>query len=132
MDGDLLDRQLAQHELQVGARHLFQLDLGGQTAARDRLDDREHDYPGFKRRRGRAHVPQRPLDAQFTNTPGGAVYGFAPLPFERGIWAGVPRSPKTPLSGVYLASSFTESGGFTGAMKSGADAARTAMKEPAH
>ena len=42
----------------------------------------------------------------FMNTPAGAIYGFAPLPFERGIWAGVPRSPKTPLPGVYLASSF--------------------------
>ena len=67
----------------------------------------------------------------FLNTPGGAVYGFAPLPFERGIWAGVPRSPRTPLPGVYLASSFAESGGFTGAMKSGSDAARMAMKERA-
>ena len=62
----------------------------------------------------------------------GAVYGFAPLPFERGIWAGVPRSPRTPIPGIYLASSFAESGGFTGAMKSGADAARMAMKERAH
>ena len=68
----------------------------------------------------------------FMNTPGGAVYGFAPLPFERGIWAGVPRSPRTPIPGIYLASSFAESGGFTGAMKSGADAARMAMKERAH
>ena len=33
----------------------------------------------------------------FMNTPAGAVYGFAPLPFERGIWAGIPRSPKTPI-----------------------------------
>jgi all-trans-retinol 13,14-reductase len=67
----------------------------------------------------------------FLNTPGGAVYGFAPLPFERGIWAGPPRSPKTPVRGVYLASSFAESGGFTGAMKSGADAARMAMRDEA-
>ena len=60
--------------------------------------------------------------AGFMNTPGGAVYGFAPLPFERSIWAGLPRTPKTPLPGVYLASSFGQSGGFSGAMRAGADA----------
>ena len=91
----------------------------------------ERDYPGFS-----AAVVERTFlnarsMANFMNTPGGAVYGFAPLPFERGIWAGIPRSPKTPLPGVYLASSFGQSGGFSGAMKSGADAARMAMKERA-
>ncbi len=89
----------------------------------------DQDHPGFS-----AAVTERMfLNARsmhnFMNTPGGAVYGFAPLPFKRGIWAGLPRSPKTPVPGVYLASSFTESGGFTGAMKSGADAARMAMRE---
>ena len=54
-------------------------------------------------------------------------YGFAPLPPERGIWAGVPRSPKTPMRALYLASSFAGSGGFTGAILSGANAARMAM-----
>ena len=67
--------------------------------------------------------------ANFMNTPEGAVYGFAPLPFQRSIWSGVPRSPKTPLPGVYLASSFAQSGGFSGAMRSGADAAQEAMQE---
>ncbi len=92
----------------------------------------DRDYPGFSA----AVVERMFLNARsmhnFMNTPGGAVYGFAPLPFERGIWAGVPRSPATPLPGVYLASSFAESGGFTGSMKAGADAVRIAMKERAH
>ena len=90
------------------------------------------DYPGF----GAAVNERLFLNARsmhnFLNTPGGAVYGFAPLPFERGIWAGVPRSPRTPIPGLFLASSFAGSGGFTGAMKSGADAARMAMKGLAH
>jgi all-trans-retinol 13,14-reductase len=89
----------------------------------------DRDYPGF----GAAVTQRMFLNARsmhnFLNTPGGAVYGFAPLPFERGIWAGAPRSPRTPVPGLYLASSFAESGGFSGAMKSGADAARMAMKE---
>jgi all-trans-retinol 13,14-reductase len=91
----------------------------------------DRDYPGF----GAAVVERMLLNARsmhnFMNTPGGAVYGFAPLPFERGVWAGVPRSPRTPIPSVYLASSFAGSGGFTGAMMGGADAARMAMKERA-
>ena len=65
----------------------------------------------------------------YLNTPEGAIYGFAPLPPERPIWAGIPRSPKTPLPGIYLASSFAGSGGFTGAMLSGANAAELALGE---
>ncbi len=64
----------------------------------------------------------------FLNTPDGCVYGFAPLPPKRGIWAGIPRSPRTPVSGIYLASSFAGSGGFTGAMSSGAEAAWMALR----
>ena len=92
----------------------------------------DRDYPGF----GAAVVERMFLNARsmahFMNTPSGAVYGFAPLPFERGMWAGLPRSPRTPLAGVYLASAFTESGGFSGAMRSGAEAARMAVKEHVH
>ena len=65
----------------------------------------------------------------FLNTPDGAIYGFAPLPPERPIWAGVPRSPRTPLPRLYLASSFAQSGGFTGAMLAGAGAAELALHE---
>jgi phytoene dehydrogenase-like protein len=65
----------------------------------------------------------------YLNTPEGAIYGFAPLPPERPIWAGIPRSPRTPLPRLYLASSFAASGGFTGAMLSGANAARLALAE---
>jgi phytoene dehydrogenase-like protein len=89
----------------------------------------DRDYPGF----GAAVSERLFLNARsmrnFLNTPDGAVYGFAPLPPERGIWAGMPRSPKTPIPGLYLASSFAGSGGFTGAMRSGAEAARAAMRE---
>ena len=87
----------------------------------------DKDYPGFA-----AAVTERLfLNARsmqnFLNTPDGCVYGFAPLPPRRGIWAGIPRSPRTPVPGVYLASSFAGSGGFTGAMNSGAAAAWMAL-----
>ena len=85
-------------------------------------------YPGI----GSAITERMLLTARsmhnFLNTPDGAVYGFAPLPPTRGIWAGIPRSPKTPIAGVYLASSFAGSGGYTGTMRSGAEAAWTAMQ----
>jgi phytoene dehydrogenase-like protein len=63
----------------------------------------------------------------FLNTPDGAIYGFAPLPPQRPIWAGIPRSPATPMPGLFLASSFAGGGGFTGAMLAGANAAELAL-----
>jgi phytoene dehydrogenase-like protein len=85
------------------------------------------DYPGL----GAAVTERLFLNARsmhnFLNTPDGCVYGFAPLPPKRGIWAGIPRSPRTPVSGVYLASSFAGAGGYTGAMNSGAAAAWMAL-----
>ena len=87
----------------------------------------DKDYPGF----GAAVTERLFLNARsmqnFLNTPDGCVYGFAPLPPKHGIWAGIPRSPRTPVTGVYLASSFAGSGGFTGAMNSGAAAAWMAL-----
>jgi phytoene dehydrogenase-like protein len=55
------------------------------------------------------------------NTPGGAVYGFAPETLLR--------SPRTAVPGLYLASAWAAAGGFTGAMMGGASAARAALKE---
>jgi phytoene dehydrogenase-like protein len=63
----------------------------------------------------------------FLSTPDGAIYGFAPLPPQRPIWAGIARSPSTPMSGLFLASSFAGGGGFTGAMLAGANAAELAL-----
>ncbi len=89
----------------------------------------DRDYPGFAAAvTERMFLSARSM-ANFMNTPGGAVYGFAPLPFERSILAGAPRSPRTPLPGIYLASSFAMTGGFAGAMKAGADAARMAARD---
>ena len=88
--------------------------------------DLERRYPGFS-----AAVTERLfLNARsmagFMNTPGGAIYGFAPLPFEKGF-RGEPMIATTPLRSVYLASSFTGGFGFSGAMRSGALAAKVAM-----
>jgi phytoene dehydrogenase-like protein len=46
----------------------------------------------------------------YLNAPHGAVYGFAPAPG---------RSPRTPVRGLYLASSYASVGGYTGAIQAG-------------
>jgi phytoene dehydrogenase-like protein len=61
----------------------------------------------------------------YLNTPGGAVYGFAPA--TRGMRPLV----TTAIDGLYLASAFTGGGGFTGAILGGGWAARAAMKTEA-
>lgn len=86
----------------------------------------ERDYPGFE-----SLVSERALlnafsMARYLNTPEGAVYGFAPLPPDEPILAGFPRTPRTPVPGLYLASAFGGEHGFNGAILSGAEAARLA------
>jgi phytoene dehydrogenase-like protein len=87
----------------------------------------DRQYPGF----GSAVTEKVFLNARsmhgFLNTPGGAIYGFSPIPPERPIWSGIPRAPRTPIPGLYLASSFAGAGGFTGSMLSGAYAAQLAL-----
>ncbi|HEV7880080.1 phytoene desaturase family protein [Bradyrhizobium sp.] len=49
---------------------------------------------------------------QYLNAPGGAVYGFAPTPQSP------PRSPRTAVPGIYLASAYAGFGGYTGVIQS--------------
>jgi phytoene dehydrogenase-like protein len=50
---------------------------------------------------------------QYLNAPEGAVCGFAPSP-QRSIWHRPNRSPRTVVSGHYLASAHAGFGGYTG------------------
>jgi phytoene dehydrogenase-like protein len=70
--------------------------------------------------------------ASYLNAPDGAVYGFAPTPPTGSFWQGAERSPKTPIEGLYLASSYAGSGGYTGAILAGATAARQVLAARAH
>ena len=65
---------------------------------------------------------------RFLNTPGGAVYGFAP---EGPATEALRFAPATTIVGLYLASAFTFAGGFSGAMLGGAAAARAALRATA-
>jgi phytoene dehydrogenase-like protein len=81
-------------------------------------------YPGFADSVTTSVFSTASTMRSYLNAPEGAVYGFAPLPPRNGFWQGRQQSPKTPVEGLYLASSYAGSGGYTGAILSGATAAR--------
>jgi all-trans-retinol 13,14-reductase len=62
---------------------------------------------------------------RYLNTPGGAVYGFAP---EGTLSETITQGPRTRINGLWLASAYTSGGGFTGAMFGGAQAASQALR----
>jgi phytoene dehydrogenase-like protein len=83
----------------------------------------DREFPGFA-----SHVVASVFNTalslrNYLNAPDGAIYGFAPMPPSAPIWRGVGRSAKTPIRGLYLASSYAGSGGFTGAILAGGNAA---------
>jgi len=86
----------------------------------------ERDYPGFSGLVSERVMLNAFSMAGYLNTPRGAVYGFEPLPPEDPIIAGFPRTPRTPVAKLYLASAFGGEHGFNGAILSGAEAARLA------
>jgi len=86
----------------------------------------ERDYPGFSGLVSERVLLNARSMAGYLNTPQGAVYGFEPLPPDDPIIAGFPRTPRTPVGGLYLASAFGGEHGFNGAILSGAEAARLA------
>jgi phytoene dehydrogenase-like protein len=96
------------------------------SAIEKRLD---RDCPGFAGLvRERVFLNAHSM-AGYLRTPEGAVYGFEPLPPEAPILAGFPRTPHTPVGGLYLASAFGGEHGFNGAILSGAEAARLAARD---
>ena len=91
------------------------------------LGELERHYPGFAGAVGEKTFMSASSMERYLGTPGGAIYGFDPIPPTGPVWKGMPRTPKTPIDGLFLASSWGGSGGFSGAMASGADAAGLAM-----
>jgi phytoene dehydrogenase-like protein len=65
---------------------------------------------------------------QYLNAPEGAVYGFAPSP-PRSIWRTPNRSPRTVVSGLYLASAYAGFGGYTGVVQSAGACADMILRE---
>ncbi len=80
-------------------------------------------FPGFAASVVQSVFSTASTMKSYLNAPDGAVYGFAPLPPTRPFWRGQERSPATAIPGLYLASSYAGSGGYTGAVLAGAAAA---------
>ena len=83
-------------------------------------------YPGLKGLVVQAEMATARTMAYRLGTPEGEVYGFRPTPrrlFRR------PPSAATAVPGLYLASAYTTSGGFAGAMQGGLMAADAVMRQ---
>ena len=65
----------------------------------------------------------------YLHTPEGAVYGFAPHVPQHLSLTGPPRTPRTSIKGLYLASAYAGFGGFSGAMGAGGLAAKMALHD---
>jgi phytoene dehydrogenase-like protein len=65
---------------------------------------------------------------QYLNAPGGAVYGFAPMPHSS-ISAAPHRSPRTAVPGVFLSSAYAGFGGYTGVIQSAGACADMILRE---
>ena len=107
------------------------LDAATIKARKDRwmdcvIADLDRRFPGLARAIVHREMATAQTMEHYLNTPDGAVYGFAP---EGTLGDAVKRGPRTPIKGLLLASAYAGSGGFTGAMLGGAQAAWEAMQK---
>jgi len=65
---------------------------------------------------------------QYLNSPGGAVYGFAPKP-PRSFWESPVGSPRTAVQGLYLASAYAGFGGYSGVVQAAGACADLILRE---
>ena len=85
-------------------------------------------FPGFADAVVQREMATAATMQRYLNTPGGALYGFAPEPPTGLRSVGSQRAVATTVPGLWLASSYGGTGGFTGAMMTGMLAAQAAMK----
>jgi phytoene dehydrogenase-like protein len=112
------------------------LDAAAYRAKRQRWAERiiaiaEQNYPGLAASVVASTFNTARSVERHLNAPDGAIYGFAPSPPRAPIWRGFERGPRTPVPGLYLASAYGGSGGFTGAILAGANAADQILAERA-
>jgi phytoene dehydrogenase-like protein len=86
------------------------------------------EFPGFASKVVTSVFSTASTLSAYLNAPDGAIYGFAPRPPAGPIWKGRQNSPNTPIRGLYLASAYAGSGGFTGAILAGATAAEQVLR----
>ena len=90
------------------------------------IADVDRHFPGIAGAVVHSEMATAETMKHYLNTPGGAVYGFAP---EGTLGQTIKQGPRTTIGGLWLASAYTLGGGFTGAMLGGARAATEAMRE---
>jgi all-trans-retinol 13,14-reductase len=91
----------------------------------------DHTFPGLAGAVMQKEMATARSMHTYLNAPQGALYGFAPTPPTSLRQLTTLRTPKTTIPGLWLASAYAGSGGFTGAMMGGATAARFALRERA-
>ena len=92
------------------------------------LGEIDDEFPGFTSKVVTSVFNTASTLSAYLNAPNGAIYGFAPRPPAGPIWKGLENSPNTPMRGLYLASAYAGSGGFTGAIMAGAAAAEQVLR----
>ena len=90
----------------------------------------DQEWPGFADAVAQSTIATARSMQDYLNTPAGALYGFALRPPRRGPIK-APMQVATNVEGLWLASSYSGSGGYSGAMGGGAAAARAALKAEA-
>jgi all-trans-retinol 13,14-reductase len=96
------------------------------TAFVDRLiADLDREFPGIAGAVVRHEMATAETFTHYLNAPEGAVYGFSP---ESNGGSPLAMTPRTAISGLWLASAYVFGGGYTGAMIGGATAAREALR----
>jgi all-trans-retinol 13,14-reductase len=83
----------------------------------------DREFPGIAGAVVQTRLMTAKSNRAYLNTPRGAIYGFAPEPPRISFFM-----PKTGIRGLLLASAYGGIGGYTGAMLTGAAAARAARK----
>jgi all-trans-retinol 13,14-reductase len=89
----------------------------------------DRSFPGFAEAVEQREMATAATMRRYLNTPDGAVYGFAPEPPAGLPTLGSERGVATTVPGLWLASSYGGSGGFTGAMMTGMLAAQAATSD---
>jgi all-trans-retinol 13,14-reductase len=134
IDSGLLDGELFPVSI-VGAYRLMNWSglsdadyYSRKTAWLDAVIERmDKEWPGFAHAMVERECATARTMHDVLNTPDGAVYGFAPNVPERSLLSEPPRTPKTSIKGLWLASSYAGFGGFSGAMWSGSVAAKAVL-----
>ena len=90
------------------------------------IADLDQRFPGLANAVTHREMATAQTMQHYLNTPGGAVYGFAP---EGTLSDAFKRGSRTAIKGLWLASAYAQSGGFTGAMFGGAQAAEEALQD---